>query len=325
MHLTPRRFVAPALLALAGAMIFPTASLASPSHASVLAAPTSVAFDLFGNVYVANSGDGHIVKFSPRAQLLTQWGKNGVGSGGFADVTGIVADAHRHVFVVDNKANRVEKFNYRGHLTGKWGGNGEFASPTSVTIDPFGHVFVADSGHNRIIEQTSAGKWITSFNGLYTPPKPPKASKTTKKGKHSKPKPAAKPLVIGRFNQPEGIAVSVVGRIYIADTGNNRVAVLSRYGRPLAVWRHGFNRPAGISVGPRNTIWVADSGNNRLVELSAKGKVLATIGSRGSGVGQLSDPRGMAFDFRGNLFVADTGNNRIEEFSAKGRTPGVWK
>lgn len=44
-----------------------------------------------------------------------------------------------------------------------------------------------------------------------------------------------------------------------------------------------------------------------------------TFGTRGSGPGQLSDPRGVTVGNSGNLYVVDTGNQRVEEFSAQGQ------
>jgi tripartite motif-containing protein 71 len=43
-----------------------------------------------------------------------------------------------------------------------------------------------------------------------------------------------------------------------------------------------------------------------------------SIGSSGSGDGQLKGPYGIAIDAVGNLFVADYGNNRVEKFSSQG-------
>jgi sugar lactone lactonase YvrE len=43
-----------------------------------------------------------------------------------------------------------------------------------------------------------------------------------------------------------------------------------------------------------------------------------TVGAKGSGPGQLNDPRGIAIDSRGNFYLADAGNNRIQKFSPDG-------
>jgi tripartite motif-containing protein 71 len=52
--------------------------------------------------------------------------------------------------------------------------------------------------------------------------------------------------------------------------------------------------------------------------------VLKTIGSPGSGNGQLDDPKGVAVDTKGNLYVVDSGNNRIQEFDSNGIFLKTW-
>src|SRR5207245_6856690 len=52
--------------------------------------------------------------------------------------------------------------------------------------------------------------------------------------------------------------------------------------------------------------------------------VLKTIGSPGSGNGQLDDPRGVVVDTKGNLYVVDSGNNRIQEFDSNGKLIRTW-
>jgi RHS repeat-associated protein len=44
----------------------------------------------------------------------------------------------------------------------------------------------------------------------------------------------------------------------------------------------------------------------------------ASVGSQGSGNGELNSPRALAVDGAGNVWVADTGNNRIQKFNSKG-------
>jgi hypothetical protein len=52
--------------------------------------------------------------------------------------------------------------------------------------------------------------------------------------------------------------------------------------------------------------------------------VLKTIGSPGSGYGQLNDPRGVYGDTKGNLYVVDSGNNRIQVFDSNGKFIRAW-
>lgn len=47
------------------------------------------------------------------------------------------------------------------------------------------------------------------------------------------------------------------------------------------------------------------------------------IGEKGSGEGQLRDPRGMTIDSKDNLVVCDSGNHRLHMFTTDGRAFSV--
>jgi tripartite motif-containing protein 71 len=79
-----------------------------------------------------------------------------------------------------------------------------------------------------------------------------------------------------------------------------------------------LRHPDGVAVDSAGNIWVADTGHDQIVEFSPSGRELQSLGSDGSGNGQLDHPQGLAFDSAGNVWVADQDNNRIEEFSATG-------
>src|SRR5215831_20401366 len=52
--------------------------------------------------------------------------------------------------------------------------------------------------------------------------------------------------------------------------------------------------------------------------------VAKTIGTPGSGDGQLDGPRGIVVDLKGDIYVVDTDNNRIQEFDSNGKFITKW-
>ncbi len=83
-----------------------------------------------------------------------------------------------------------------------------------------------------------------------------------------------------QFMAPTGAAINSDGDVAIADTGNNRIALLKHDGMRMT--------------------WVRG------------------IGLMGTRVGQFAAPMGAAYDSQSNLYVADTGNNRIQVMDPKG-------
>jgi sugar lactone lactonase YvrE len=124
----------------------------------------------------------------------------------------------------------------------------------------------------------------------------------------------------GRLSRPINIAVDADGTRYVADTGHKRIMVYGRddtYQRALGDPAK-FN-PSDVLVAG-NELFVCDVDNGRVLVLDKNdGTQKRTIGTKGSGEGQLFFPTNLARDTEGNLFVADTGNTRIVEFNLQGR------
>ena len=65
-------------------------------------------------------------------------------------------------------------------------------------------------------------------------------------------------------------------------------------------------------------LYVADYGTCCVQKINTTGELLSTFGTRGSGNGQLYNPRGICLDNKGRVFVSECGNNRISVFKTDG-------
>ena len=65
--------------------------------------PVSIAVDLSGNVYVADTGNSRIQKFNSNGTFITKWGPIPVG-------IGIAVDSSGNVYVADTYNHRIRKF-----------------------------------------------------------------------------------------------------------------------------------------------------------------------------------------------------------------------
>ena len=119
----------------------------------------------------------------------------------------------------------------------------------------------------------------------------------------------------GQFSSPQGLAVGIDGRVFVADQGNDRLVVLSFDGREfgyLDSFYAGLKAPTGVAVDAEGRIVIADTGNNRVVVLSSAGDVLAEYTEPNDGYsGAFNAPRSVAVEADGDLVVADTGNQRV--------------
>ncbi|MDA8154971.1 MAG: SMP-30/gluconolactonase/LRE family protein [Actinomycetota bacterium] len=134
----------------------------------------------------------------------------------------------------------------------------------------------------------------------------------------------------GQFNQPEAVAVSLSGEIYVADGTNHRIEVFDSNGNYLRQWgSYGsangqFIDPFGLAVDASGDVYVADSGNNRVQKFDPNGSFIMNVCTYGSGNGYCAGPRGVAVDSSGNIYVADFGNNLVQKFNPSGGFITQW-
>ncbi|HEV2945483.1 MAG TPA: hypothetical protein VGX26_10260 [Solirubrobacteraceae bacterium] len=118
------------------------------------------------DVYVADTGNNRIEKFSKEGVYISQFGTAGTGEGQFDHPSGVAVDNEGNVYVADTANNRIEKFNSSGTYVAQFGtaghDEGQLANPTGLAVDENGHLYVADTGNGRIEKFNTEG----SFNSV---------------------------------------------------------------------------------------------------------------------------------------------------------------
>jgi hypothetical protein len=115
-----------------------------------------------------------------------------------------------------------------------------------------------------------------------------------------------------KFN-PEGRVIMVLGHRPESTDG---VPVTLGFGAPVpAAEPYTFNRPTDVAWDKDGNIFVSDAyGNSRVVKYDKNGRYITSVGSKGSGPGELNLPHTMAADAKGNIYVGDRSNSRIQVF-----------
>ncbi len=97
----------------------------------------------------------------------------------------------------------------------------------------------------------------------------------------------------GQLREPMGIAAGPAGELYIADTRNQRIQVLSPDGDFIRQWGSKGNRPGefempfDVATGSDGTVYVADYELDRVSKFTAAGEFILAWGSSGPGPGEL--------------------------------------
>ena len=185
------------------------------------------------------------------------------------DGTIFVADAgHAHLIRYIATDGRVSTLagSVRGFADGA-GDRAAFSTPSGLALAGDGTLYLADTGNHAIRRITRDGH-VSTVAGDGTAGY------------------VDGPAHQARFNGPIGIAVAPDGRVFVADTYNDRIRVidpsgtvstLAGSGRPGAddglADRASFDTPTGIAVDARGVLFVADTANSIVRTIDRDGRV----------------------------------------------------
>jgi sugar lactone lactonase YvrE len=192
-----------------------------------------------------------------------------------------------------------------------------------VAVDRARNVYVADTG-NRVIRKISSTGVVSTLAGLAGV-----AGNADGVGDAA------------RFNAPVGIAVDIIGNVYVVDQFDSTVRKITPDGtvstlvpdfateaasNAATVPSAGFNHPNGIAVDCLGNLYIADSGNHTIRKMTPEGVVTVLAGatglagaSDGQGAGaRFNSPFGVAVDLDGNIYVTDQGNSSLRKIAPDG-------
>lgn len=258
--------------------------------------PCGVAVDSSGNVYIADT-DNHVVRKLATSGTISTFA--GINAAGFVGDTGaatsaelnypvgLALDAAGNLYIADSANNRIRMVATDGTITTfagdgnpNYAGDGgaatgaELNDPQGVAVDSAGAVYIADTG-NHVIRKVSTDGTISTVAGNGAPGYAGDGG----------------PATLASFNYPKSVVVDAGGNLFITDSFNSRIRVVTEDGTVTTVAGNGELSDTGDG-GP------ADSASLRF-------------------------PSGAAMDAAGDLYIADTQNNRIRLLTPQGDLPSI--
>jgi sugar lactone lactonase YvrE len=191
-----------------------------------------VTTDSSGNIYVADAGNNTIRKITVAGGVTTLAGlaghagrADGIGSAArFNNPNGVATDSSGNIYVADRGNNTIRKVTPAGAVTTLaglagtgWstdgtGSEARFDFPQGVATDSSGNVYVADSNSHTIRRITPAGE-VTTIAGA-------RGCQGSADGTGSE----------AWFNWPQGVATDGSGNVYVVDTNNRAVRMITPAG-----------------------------------------------------------------------------------------------
>jgi hypothetical protein len=224
--------------------------------------PAGISVDGAGVSYVGDKSNNKVRSVSAVGEVRTL---AGTGNAAFADGVAVVATfwlPHgvstyngTWLFVADSTNHRIRKVALFDGTTSTHAGSGAygiedgyaadcaFKNPGGVSASVTGVVYVADTASHAIRKIATNG-WVTTLAGIST-------TGASESGLVDAVGPAA------RFNTPFDLSVDANGYVWVADSDNNAVRVVSPGGNVTTAWNATQSTPRGIHVTSAGSVYIA--------------------------------------------------------------------
>ena len=223
---------------------------AGPSSGGQFNEPWSVGVGLDGSVYVADTWNHRVQKFTAEGEFINMWGffdqtEDPLAFWGPRDV---IVDSNGNVIITNTGNKRIAIFDEQGNHISQFGGfgfqAGEFDEPVGLAVSPNGVLYVADTWNQRIqsFMPNGDGTYLTlnswDINGWFGQ----------------------------SLNNKPYMTTDEQGNLYVADPEAARVLVFDENGEFLYFWVDSdLSLISGIAYDGSGGIWVSDGLLNQLV------------------------------------------------------------
>ncbi len=163
--------------------------------------------------------------------------------------------------------------------------SGDFSRPHDIVLSPDEqYLYVADVGNDAVkVLDPSTLDTVGTFGG-------------------------------DELSSPHDVAFDADGRLLVADTGNNRIAIFAvdgAGGSLIDTLRESLRKPEGVAAGPDGAVYITSASRDTVTKF-VDGVLIGDVGQSGSGPNEYIRPHDIEVTVDGRVVVADPGNNRLQ-------------
>jgi len=232
------------------------------------------------------------------------------------------------LYVADNGRDRIVVLDPETLVELGVFARGEVRQPHDVVFDAAGRLLVADTGNSRIAIYAVSGNGgravgelkgsIIRPEGVDVHPDGRVIATGAASGNIAVYRDGKEIAQVGGLAAPHDVQVDAMGRIWVADTGRDRVL---RVGDDLATVQvlggmpYDFNGPRYLDFDGEGRLFVADKYANQIKIIGPDGKLLQVLGTERSGKGEGVFDRPEGVEIKGDtVWFSDTYNDRIVRY-----------
>jgi uncharacterized protein (TIGR03437 family) len=252
--------------------------------------------------------------------------------------SGVWIDANHNLYIVDKDNDRIRVVSSSGIINtvagsstaNVYAGDGgkatqaSLSSPNGITFDSAGNMYIADT-LNDVVRKVNTSGIISTVAGN---------NSSAYSGDGG-------PATSASLSEPTGLAFDAAGDLYIADSNNNCIrmvtpdqnihtvagqcsyALFQGDGGPATQAK--LNKPYSIAVDAQGNLYISDTENERIREVTPNGIINTIAGTGTAGFkdgpalqAEFNSPSGIAVDASGSLYIADKSNFRIRKLLPSG-------
>lgn len=264
-------------------------------------APNHLSMGRQGRIMVVDGGNDRIQVLRPDLSYETEFGgfawdtsysRNEVSEMRFDEPWDSVFNSNQEIYVTDRNNARVVRCTLSGRFIEEFRLDNELRRPAGMHHDLEGNLYICDTERDRIVVLDLSGRHLYDI-GRYG---------------------------WGReqFQKPQDLFVSRNDILFVADTGNRRIQVLSRTGRFQSEIRTGLRRPVAVWADSREYLYVVDSASRQVTVFDRRLERVETFPREEDGI-KLRSPADVLVTDTGQMLVLDRGSSRIERWSRRER------